>query len=85
LCGWRKHQRHRLALPGVLWQSVQHGKQGQRKSRKKEAQEGGTAKGISAYGYYDKQARRSQDLTGRFDLQPATPIAAASLAPELAR
>jgi hypothetical protein len=54
-------------MPGDLWQSVQHGKQGQRKSRKKEAQEGGTPKGISTYGYYDKQARRSQNLTGRFD------------------
>jgi hypothetical protein len=57
-------QRHPLALPGDLWQSVEHGKQRQRKSRKKEAQEGRTAKGISAYGYYDKQARRSQNLTG---------------------
>jgi hypothetical protein len=72
-------------MPGDLWQSVQYGKQGQRKSRKKEAQEGGTAKGISTYGYYDKQARRSQNLTGRFDLRPATPIAAAPLAPELTR
>jgi hypothetical protein len=74
-----------LALPGDLWQSVHHGKQRQRKSRKKEAQESGAAKGISAYGYYDKQARRSQNLTGRFDLQPATPIATATLAPELTR
>jgi hypothetical protein len=74
-----------LALPRDLWQAVHHGKQRQRKSRKKEAQEGRTAKGISAYGYYDKQAHRSQNLTGRFDLQPATPIAAAFLAPEVTR
>jgi hypothetical protein len=68
-----------------LWQAVQHGKQGQRKSREEEAQEGGAAKGISAYGHYDKQARRSQNLTGRFEIQPATPIAAAFLALERAR
>jgi hypothetical protein len=72
-------------MPGDLWQAVQHGKQGQGKSRKKEAQEGGAAKGLSAYGFYDKQARHSQNLTGRLDIQPATPIAAASLAPELTR
>jgi hypothetical protein len=72
-------------MPGDLWQSVQHGKQRPRKSRKEEAQEGGAAKGISAYGYYDKQARRSQNLTRRFHLQPATPIAAAVRAPELTR
>jgi hypothetical protein len=77
--------RHGLAMPGDLWQAVHHGKQRQRKSRKKEAQEGSAAKGISAYGYYDKQARRSQNLAGRFDIQSATPIAAAPVAPELTR
>jgi hypothetical protein len=64
MCAWPTLHRHRLATPADLWQSVDHGKQRQRKSRKKEAQEGSAAKGLSAYGYYDKQARRSQNLTG---------------------
>jgi hypothetical protein len=39
---------------GDLWQAVRHGKQGPSKPRKKEAQEGCAAEGVSTYGIYHK-------------------------------